>query len=312
MLATTPCCNDFGDGGSAAAYYRRLFWKINLAEPLLRKDDILHLGSETLDDVSLATALEDNRHWEQARNWARQLEASGGPWKSAVHHVTETQAESMVAEWKEFLWDVPEERIALWGHCQTLVINIPSLLTGSFSLYLKHLLTKIHLWCLVSMNWFPGWVIFPQTCRSFGKDLPARELHELLLLSLQWLSGMITLASPCGRGLCKRIIAVAKAAAILGISFSEAFDKQPIELLQLLSLKAQESFEEAHLLGLLAAHRGGYMDSQKEEGPAPLLWRFSDFLKWAELCPSEQEIGHSLMRLVITGQEVPQPASVLS
>lgn len=87
LLAAT----DFGDGGSAAAYYRRLFWKINLAEPLLRKDDILHLGSETLDDVSLATALEDNRHWEQARNWARQLEASGGPWKSAVHHVTETQ-----------------------------------------------------------------------------------------------------------------------------------------------------------------------------------------------------------------------------
>ncbi|ONI01941.1 hypothetical protein PRUPE_6G168600 [Prunus persica] len=558
LLAAT----DFGDGGSAAACYRRLFWKINLAEPLLRKDDILHLGSETLDDVSLATALEDNRHWEQARNWARQLEASGGPWKSAVHHVTETQAESMVAEWKEFLWDVPEERIALWGHCQTLFIrySFPALQAGLF--FLKH-------------------------AEALEKDLPARELHELLLLSLQWLSGMITLASPvyplhlireietkvwllaveseahvksegdfnlssssrdpalknsssiidrtasiitkmdnhigtfknrtiekhdprehslayhknqvldasfplttggvqrqtegkgymplrrppldsaekntdldngsnslntvnelqsqdenlkmelsfsrweervgpaeleravlsllefgqiaaakqlqhklspvkvpsefvlvdaalklaamstpskkvsilmldeevhsiiqsyniltdqhqvdpiqvleslatnftegCGRGLCKRIIAVAKAAAILGISFSEAFDKQPIELLQLLSLKAQESFEEAHLLvrthsmpaasiaqilsesflkGLLAAHRGGYMDSQKEEGPAPLLWRFSDFLKWAELCPSEQEIGHSLMRLVITGQEVPHACEV--
>lgn len=51
-----------------------------------------------------------------------------------------------------------------------------------------------------------------------------------------------------GRGLCKRIIAVNKAASILGLSFLEAFDKQPIELLQLLSLKAQESFEEAHLL----------------------------------------------------------------
>lgn len=51
-----------------------------------------------------------------------------------------------------------------------------------------------------------------------------------------------------GRGLCKRIIAVVKAATILGLSFSEAFDKQPIELLQLLSLKAQESFEEANLL----------------------------------------------------------------
>lgn len=63
--------------------------------------------------------------------------------------------------------------------------------------------------------------------------------------------------------------------------------------------------------GLLAAHRGGYMDSQKEEGPAPLLWRFSDFLKWAELCSSEQEIGHALMRLVITGQEVPHACEVL-
>jgi len=62
---------------------------------------------------------------------------------------------------------------------------------------------------------------------------------------------------------------------------------------------------------LLAAHRGGYIDSQKEEGPAPLLWRFSDFLKWAELCPSEQEIGHALMRLVITGQEIPHACEVV-
>lgn len=54
------------------------------------------------------------------------------------------------------------------------------------------------------------------------------------------------------------------------------------------------------------------MDSQKEEGPAPLLWRFSDFLKWAELCPSEPEIGHALMRLVITGQEIPLACEVFS
>lgn len=51
-----------------------------------------------------------------------------------------------------------------------------------------------------------------------------------------------------GRGLCKRIIAVVKAAKVLGLSFLEAFGKQPVELLQLLSLKAQESFEEANLL----------------------------------------------------------------
>lgn len=33
------------------------------------------------------------------------------------------QAEAMVAEWKEYLWDVPEERAALWGHCQTLFLR---------------------------------------------------------------------------------------------------------------------------------------------------------------------------------------------
>lgn len=87
LLAAT----DFGDGGSAATYYKRLYWKINLAEPSLRKDDFLHLGNETLDDASLLTALEKNSHWEHARNWAKHLEASGGPWKSAVHRVTENQ-----------------------------------------------------------------------------------------------------------------------------------------------------------------------------------------------------------------------------
>ncbi|KAJ8447051.1 hypothetical protein Cgig2_033620 [Carnegiea gigantea] len=558
LLAST----DFGDGGSAAAHYRRQYWKINLAEPALRKYEDLQLGNETLDDSSLLTALENNGYWEHARNWARQLEASGGPWKEAVHHVTERQAESMVSEWKEFLWDVSEERAALWRHCQNLFIrySFPALQAGLF--FLKH-------------------------ADAMEKELPPKELHELLLLSLQWLSGMITQTSPvcplhllreietrawllaveseaqsksergpsfagsnqdqmsenganivdqtadlitkmdshinmmssrvfekgdskennflhhkssppwdggsstaaggtktkrrtklygssrrsgaevtdrsadveesshpssnfkfdsqddnlrldssfsswderigpieleravlsllefgqvtaakqlqhklssgqvpvelrivdaalkfaglstplqkqplsmlddnlrslidsynvptedhlvdplkalerladvlaegCGRGLCKRIIAVVKAANILDMLFLEAFGKQPTELLQLLSLKAQDSFEEARLLvetysmpatsiakilaesflkGLLAAHRGGYIDSQKEEGPAPLLWRFSDFLKWAELCPSEQEIGHALMRLVITGQEIPHACEV--
>lgn len=87
LLAAT----DFGDDGSSATYYRRLYWKINLAEPSLRKDDGLHLGNETLDDDSLLTALIKNGCWEQARNWARQLEASAGSWRSVVHHVTEMQ-----------------------------------------------------------------------------------------------------------------------------------------------------------------------------------------------------------------------------
>lgn len=82
---------DFGDGGSASAYFRRLHWKINLAEPSLRKDEDAYLGNEILDDASLLTALEANGRWEQARNWARQLESSGASWKAAVHHVTEAQ-----------------------------------------------------------------------------------------------------------------------------------------------------------------------------------------------------------------------------
>lgn len=561
---------DFGDGGSASAYFRRLFWKINLAEPSLRKDEDAYLGDETLDDAALLTALEANGRWEQARNWARQLESSGASWKDAVHHVTEAQAEAMVVEWKEYLWDVPEERAALWGHCQTLFLrySFPPLQAGLF--FLKH-------------------------AEAVEKEIPARELHEMLLLSLQWLSGTMTksfpvyplhllreietrvwllaveseaqsksdgpyispnsiqnmaagnnasiiertaniitkmdahinamrlkapdrngtresnfshgrhmyfgdshasvtttnstrtkrrsktymqirrpsdatennndsddnLTSPhnirssgevsknmqmeenmkieasvsgweekvrpaeveravlsllefgqitaagqlqlklshacippqlllvdaalkvaalssscsngkineeelepdvlsivqslplirdnridllqvleslaaecgqgCGHGLCWRIIAVVKAAKMLGLTFSEAFEKPPVELLQLLSLKAQDSLEEAKLLvqthvmsppsiarilaesflkGLLAAHRGGYMDSQREEGPAPLLWRFSDFLIWAELCPSEPEIGHALMRLIMTGQEIPHACEV--
>ncbi|KAL5060962.1 hypothetical protein RYX36_032566 [Vicia faba] len=42
-----------------------------------------------------------------------------------------------------------------------------------------------------------SWVIFfLKHAEAVEKDLPAKELHELLLLSLQWLSGMISLSNP--------------------------------------------------------------------------------------------------------------------
>ncbi|KQK03052.1 uncharacterized protein LOC100829381 isoform X2 [Brachypodium distachyon] len=560
---------DFADGGSSSAYFCRSYWKINLAEPSLCKDGDIYEWNDSMDDASLLAALEKDGRWEEARTWARQLESGDIAWESTFDHVTESQAEAMVAEWKEFLWDIPQERAALWGHCQSLFMrySLPPLQAGLF--FLKH-------------------------AEAVGKEIPARELHEILLLSLQWLSGTITKSSPvyplhllreietrvwllaveseshckvdgefapsavtqnlaignsssiieqtadvitkidnsmslpsmkaaerngirdnnlsrqqhlqlfeynseattnntrakrrgktnlplrrgfndniecstndsddnsiffqpskigeqarnllsqdefakmeaslsgweqhvrpadmekavlsllefgqitaakqlqqklspayipeelvlvdvalrvannssngdisllcfdtealsilqslgiasssnmiepsqamekltmkCGEGrgraLIRRIIAVVQTAKILGLPFSEAFEKQPIELLQLLSLKAQDSFDEAKFLvethimpassiariladsflkGLLAAHRGGYLDSQKEEGPAPLLWRSSDFLKWAKLCPSEPEIGHALMRLVMTGHEVPHACEV--
>uniref|UniRef100_A0A0D9Y480 Spatacsin C-terminal domain-containing protein n=1 Tax=Oryza glumipatula TaxID=40148 RepID=A0A0D9Y480_9ORYZ len=557
---------DFSDGGSSAAYFRRGYWKIILAEPSVCKDGDTYKWNDSMDDASLLASLEKDGRWEEARTWARQLESSDVAWESTFDHVTESQAEAMVAEWKEFLWDIPQERAALWSHCQSLFMkySLPPLQAGSF--FLKH-------------------------AEAVGEEIPARELHEILLLSLQWLSGTMTNSSPvyplhllrdietrvwllavesesqckadgeyapssvtqnlatgnntniieqtadvitkidnsmssprmriterngirdnntpsfhqhlqlfesngegvhntrarrrsktntllrrvakdsvessindsgdnsnsfnsskiagqarsllseeefakmevslsgweqnvrpvdmekavlsllefgqitaatqlqqklspsyvpeelvlvdialrvannssngeislscfdpealsilqslgsnttdpsevmeklamkCGEGrgraLVRRIAAVVQTAKVLGLPFSEAFKKQPIELLQLLSLKAQDSFDEAKFLvethtmpassiariladsflkGLLAAHRGGYLDSQKEEGPAPLLWRSSDFLKWAKLCPSEPEIGHALMRLVMTGHEVPHACEVV-
>lgn len=39
-------------------------------------------------------------------------------------------------------------------------------------------------------------LFFLKHAEAVEKDLPARELHEMLLLSLQWLSGMITQSNP--------------------------------------------------------------------------------------------------------------------
>ncbi|KAF3781980.1 Spatacsin-C domain-containing protein [Nymphaea thermarum] len=549
---------DFGDGGTAASRFRREHWKISLAEPFLSEGDGLYIGEEALDDAKLLTALESRGYWDQARSWAKQLESSSTQWKSAVHHVTETQAESMVAEWKEFLWDVPEERAALWGHCQSLFLrhSFPALQAGLF--FLKHAeavekdvsAREVHQMLLLSLQWLSGSItrsqpVYPlhllreietrvwllaveseaqvkaggglafldpiqelsngnstnmiehtaniisimddhlnatrlrsterndtretsqhlrhgialdqvssgsptktkrkgknyltsrrtladasdkinepednpdpiyrgnfELFRSsqlqeenvkleasvsgweervgpaeleravlslleFGQITAAKQLHQKLsstdvpqefmfvdaalklaasatpgcchtslsivdqdvfsvMQSCNILSDVVAdplevleiLTSHCtegrGRGLCNRIIAVVKCANVLGLSFSEAFQKRPIELLQLLSLKAQDSLEEAKLLvqthfmppasiaRILAESflKARYMDCQKEEGPAPLLWRLSDFIKWAELCPAEPEVGHALMRLVITGHEIPHACEV--
>ncbi|KAJ3694138.1 hypothetical protein LUZ60_009618 [Juncus effusus] len=514
---------DFGDGGGSAAYFGRLYWKITRSGEEGEGERLAEL-----EDGEMLGELERMGRWDEAREWARRLEAVSPAWKSAFHHATESQAEAMVSEWKEFLWDFPQERAALWGHCQALFVrySFPPLQAGLF--FLKH-------------------------AEAIEKEIPARELHEVLLFALQWLSGTITQVPPVyplhllreietrvwllavesetesksepdfspsssvqtlipksssspieqtafiiskmdahinstrvvrpafsrdtlttkskkkgkssylhlrqantenidnntdissdeyevgvsnweervgpvemeravlsllefgqisaakqlqqklspahvpdeltlidaalklakfssssgggeislsvldesvrsvvrsldlpidanmidpskalealtlkcgegrGRGLCKRVIAVVRAARVLGLGFSVAFAKQPIELLQLLSLKAQDSFEEAKLLvrthsmpaasiahiltesffkGLQAAYYGGCIESTGEEGPAPLLWRSRDFLKWAELCPSEPEIGHALMRLVMTGQDFPHACEV--
>ena len=49
---------------------------------------------------------------------------------------------------------------------------------------------------------------------------------------------------------------------------------------------------------------------ETEEGPGQLLWRVSEFKQWAKLCSSEPEIGHALMRLVISGRDMPHSCEV--
>ncbi|KAH7442054.1 hypothetical protein KP509_03G068400 [Ceratopteris richardii] len=579
---------DFGDGGVASQQFRRLYWKLHLAEPALQqKSDSVALGTD-IDDHALLLDLEKQRKWEDARSWARQLEVNGQN-RNAVNHVTESQAEAMVSEWKEYLWDLKEERVALWNHCQKLFLkhSFPPLQAGMF--FLKHAEaveqevspSELHGILLLALQWLSGlitstppsypihqlreletriWLLavesqvelqsdkgkktssfkfelanpklnqdtidstpmnidpinltansvsvvdnhikFARTKLSqvganervgtsrmrqsnmqeqsvdavsgtisklkrkprnytqhrrahvdkpakvqvevegntesseipsqkadikvkvnvqedakgeasrsedrllwenrvgeqeleravlslleVGQVSAARQLQqklapvyvplELLLvetalmvasLSTPTIKGCIdssdlnpsvyehlvssnlltdlTSATPfevlealtnacqegCGRGSCRRIKAVAHISNFLDIPFAEAFERQPTQLLQLLSLKAQESLAEAKLLvethpmpaasiakilaesyfkGLLAAHRGGFMESSlREEGPSPLLWRPSDFLKWAELCQSEPEMGHALLNISISGHEVPHSCEV--
>ncbi|KAL2630311.1 hypothetical protein R1flu_014997 [Riccia fluitans] len=568
--------SDFGDGGLAAMRFRRSYWKIQLAEPALREGSELITDGASLDDEGLLDALEKSGQWEQARSWARQLDLSSAG--SYLHHVTETQAEAMVMEWRELLWDVPEERVALWNHCQALFTMhaFPAIRAGKF--FLKHAdaveaevsSTELHNILLLALQWLSGsitntspvyplhllheletrvWLLavessvenqdvkdstslvsmqstpvgglsheisastpavinpvdrtavavavvdshlkrsnlrkmdaeglvraqsvdaitgssptragtskFKRRAKEqaqvkrmqldisestasdsdgspgratferrngnqvstaeeialktddvvgsweekvgeleveravlalleVGQVPAAKQLQQKLspghvplelslveaalqvaALSTPTTKGLVTTSviqpsvveylqaeklledlaavtpmqvldvlmtgcrEGCGRGLIRRISAVAQIANFLQMPFSEAYAKQPAQLLQLLALKGQDALEEAKVLvanhamipasiarilaesflkGLLAAHRGGYMDSEpREEGPAPLLWRPADFLRWAKLCPSEPEIGHALMRLVISGRDMPHACEV--
>lgn len=98
-----------------------------------------------------------------------------------------------------------------------------------------------------------------------------------------------------GRGLCKRIFAVVKAANILDISFAEAFEKQPIQLLQLLSLKAQDSFDEARVL--VQSHPMPATSLAKILAESFLKVLFI-FLSWWNLCFRESLVTIEYLYLV--------------
>lgn len=89
---------DFGDGGLAAIRYRKMYWKMQLAEPDLRSGSGLLAKAKDLDDEALLQHLEKNGQWEEARSWAGQLDLSSQRTSSALHHVTETQVKTSPVE----------------------------------------------------------------------------------------------------------------------------------------------------------------------------------------------------------------------
>lgn len=49
---------------------------------------------------------------------------------------------------------------------------------------------------ILLLNLLQAGLFFLRHAEAVEKDLPAREIYELLLLSLQWLSGLTTLSHP--------------------------------------------------------------------------------------------------------------------
>lgn len=69
------------------------------------------------------------------------------------------------------------------------------------SFYMRNISQSTIILVLMSLNdlllfGMQAGLFFLKHADTAEKDLPARELHEMLLLSLQWLSGMITQCNP--------------------------------------------------------------------------------------------------------------------
>jgi hypothetical protein len=60
------------------------------------------------------------------------------------------------------------------------------------ALYYEMEITKFYIHFL----YMQAGLFFLKHAEAVGKEIPAQELHEILLLSLQWLSGTMTKSSP--------------------------------------------------------------------------------------------------------------------
>lgn len=86
----------------------------------------------------------------------------------------------MVAEFKEFLWDVAEERTALWSHCQRLFVrdSLPALQVMLYPDAEMHIdkpvsvggIFRFYVLMIFSSVFNSGGEVFPQACRNYGES----------------------------------------------------------------------------------------------------------------------------------------------
>jgi spatacsin len=184
--------------------YKRLYLAAQLSTPELPLDD-------RCTDQSLLEALAAVGKWDEARRLAQQgnhsdqtpsPETTSSPQVNPNHlvqsmsreeepsgrrqvlggglldYVTLLQAEALLAEWRELLWDDPAERLAIWGHCSALFEKhgFPARRAGDF--FLHH----------------------AEQLRLGDPPAPSLELHTVLLLAVQWLSGSFSGGPPAASG----------------------------------------------------------------------------------------------------------------
>lgn len=176
--------------------YKRLYLAAQLSTPELPLDD-------RCTDQSLLEALAAVGKWDEARRLAQQVNHADQPPSpqtpeftsfsqvnpnplvqsvsreeepsgrrrmlggGLLDYVTLLQAEALLAEWRELLWDDPAERLAIWGHCSALFEKhgFPARRAGDF--FLHH----------------------AEQLRLGDPPAPSLEVHTMLLLAVQWLSG---------------------------------------------------------------------------------------------------------------------------
>ncbi|GAQ85863.1 hypothetical protein KFL_002580120 [Klebsormidium nitens] len=183
LLEVLAGLHEWGPAAEDGARYKRLSLAAQLSSPGVPLD-------ESCTPEALLHSLAAARKWDEARELAQQLDHNPSSATSdrgaaprntarAVEqddaqqsgglraHVTVLQAEALLADWRELLWDDPAERLAVWGHCSALfeAHSLSARQAGDF--FLRH----------------------AEELSEGDPPASGAEVHTALLLAIQWLNG---------------------------------------------------------------------------------------------------------------------------